>query len=145
MLQALQQLLGPTVCAPAPDIGTDERHTGMSWIYDQVCQLANLPTFWGLVKCSLLGRTLIDMCISLMCCPFLLLLVYIFKYRHICSRVAVSFIRDDVWCYLNNQQAHIRHSHPCYQACHSWVYGWRAGAEFCYHKIVQLQLAKGCM
>jgi glutamate dehydrogenase/leucine dehydrogenase len=33
-VQALQQLLGPTVCIPAPDIGTDERH--MSWIFDQV-------------------------------------------------------------------------------------------------------------
>jgi glutamate dehydrogenase/leucine dehydrogenase len=43
-VQALQQLLGPTVCIPAPDIGTDERH--MSWIFDQVL-LPDEKGSWG--------------------------------------------------------------------------------------------------
>mmetsp|Transcript_28219 Transcript_28219/g.71949 ORF Transcript_28219/g.71949 Transcript_28219/m.71949 type:complete len:464 (-) Transcript_28219:476-1867(-) len=37
MVSALQHILGPVVCVPAPDIGTDERH--MAWIFDQFSRI----------------------------------------------------------------------------------------------------------
>ncbi|KAL6753287.1 hypothetical protein V8C86DRAFT_3169902 [Haematococcus lacustris] len=36
-ITALQGLLGPRECVPAPDIGTDERH--MAWVFDQYSRI----------------------------------------------------------------------------------------------------------